>query len=438
LDERMRREGSLSVNMDRVFLHVATSFVENTAIGLGLDKPQALSLTLATEEIFEYLCEIASPEKAVHIRCRSGGYYVQVEFVFFVESFDLHAFNLTAGGSIDVETNPDEMRLLIASRAVDRFELNEDKDQGLCLLLVKEKAYPALTDEPVPPARPLKEFSVRDAGPEELKIFSQLTDFYYQRQITPTFLQYPGKLVDMVKGGHYQTALAVDTEGHVGGGIVWHWRNARIVEGFGPYVFNQPTQTAMAGRLVEACLGAIARTPAMGLLVQYPTHDLPKAYFEPLGHIQVYRKNESKVVLNAYFRQMHEDAGAAMWSHPDLQRFLQKAYDELALPREIRLMKHQGESQSRHSVLATRFDLAHNRVDLRPIRPGMDLHENVVKHLKLLAQEGVRNIFFVMDLAVSWQAHFTPSLLQNGLEPKMVLPYAGKGDEVVFQLKGPS
>lgn len=52
MDERMRREGSLSVNMDRGFLHVATSFVENTAIGLGLDKPQALSLTLATEEIF--------------------------------------------------------------------------------------------------------------------------------------------------------------------------------------------------------------------------------------------------------------------------------------------------------------------------------------------------------------------------------------------------
>jgi hypothetical protein len=74
---------------------------------------------------------------------------------------------------------------------------------------------------------------------------------------------------------------------------------------------------------------------------------------------------------------------------------------------------------------------------LRPIRFGTDFHENIANYLRLFSRESIRNVFFVMDLAVPWQAHFTPALLDNGFEPQFVLPYGGEGDLAVFQLKGP-
>ena len=73
---------------------------------------------------------------------------------------------------------------------------------------------------------------------------------------------------------------------------------------------------------------------------------------------------------------------------------------------------------------------------LHPVWPGADMETNVAQHLKLLTQEGLRNIFFRVDLGQAWQADFAPALLQNGFLARLVLPYAGEGDLVVFQFEG--
>ena len=75
-------EVTLSLQADLIFLPVATSFVEKAAVAFGLAEPDALSLTLATEEIFAYLSGVAAPRKEVVMKCRSGGYYVDQEFLF--------------------------------------------------------------------------------------------------------------------------------------------------------------------------------------------------------------------------------------------------------------------------------------------------------------------------------------------------------------------
>ncbi|MCF8128619.1 MAG: ATP-binding protein [Deltaproteobacteria bacterium] len=437
MTDRPKRNVTLKAYADPAFLPLATAFVENAAVGLGLQKSRALSLTLATEEIFSYLCKTSTPENAIEIECTSGGYYVQAAFVFSVEDFNMHAFNLTTTISVDDETSLDEMGLLIASRAVDRFEILEEKEDGLRLLLIKEKDYPPLDRAPAIGARPLEAFTIRDVESEELKIFSLLVNQYYRQKITPDFFKYPGKLVDMVKGGNYKAALAVGKDGHVGGGMVWRFRSDRLVECYGPYLFNQGLNASMGTGLVEKCLEAIARTHAVGLMNQFPTDDLPEDYFEAVGAVHLHSKDGATVFQDIYFRHLQEDPGASLWVHPRLQDFLLKACDELVLPREIQLVTDRGESRSRFSVLAARFNRAQNRVFLRPMRFGTDFHENIVNYLRLFSRESIRNVFFVMDLAVFWQAHFTPALLDNGFEPQLVLPYGGKGDLVVFQLKGP-
>jgi hypothetical protein len=41
-----------------------------------------------------------------------------------------------------------------------------------------------------------------------------------------------------------------------------------------------------------------------------------------------------------------------------------------------------------------------------------------------------------VDLGQAWQADFAPALLQNGFLARLVLPYAGEGDLVLFQFEG--
>ncbi len=301
----------------------------------------------------------------------------------------------------------------------------------------RKRNTPPLNREPGICARPLSAFTIRDVESEELKIFSLLVNQYYREKITPDFFKYPGKLVDMVKGGDYRAALAVGKDSHVGGGIVWRRRSDRLVECYGPYLFNQGPHASMGSALLDACLTAIARTQAVVLSNQFPTDDLPEGYFEAVGTVDLHREDGSTVFQDIYFRHLHEDPGAFVWSHPQLQDFLSKAFDELVLPREIHLVTDRGEFKSRFSVFTARFNRAQNSVFLKPIRFGTDFRENIVNHLSLFSRESIPNVFFTMDLGVSWQAHFTPALLDNGFEPQILLPYGGEGDLVFFQWKGP-
>lgn len=424
----------MSVPADVGFLTLTTSFVEKAALGLGLGQGEALALTLATEELFTYLCGLASPDQEVKIHCMSGGYYVRAIFDFPVESFNMKAFNLTAKVSFEDEASLMEMGLLIAARSVDRFQITEGS-QGVQLTLIKEKAYPEYEGEAVPSAGSLPAFSTRSPDPAELKLFVHLVTQHYPAHLMPHAFRHPGKVVDMVDGGEYRASLALGPGGEIGGGILWHWIGTKTVECFGPYLFQQPAESSMPEALLEACLGAIARTPVVGLISRLPTEHLPIAYFEPLGAVNVPRKdNAPPLDLKAYFRQMQEDPGATAWCHPDLQTYLRDEYQRLVLPRDLRPIIDQGERKHPDSVLSADVDRSRSVVTLRAIRTGRDAEENLFNHLRLFQAEPGTSLFFEMDVALPWQADFTPALLEHGFVPRMVLPYTGTGDLVLFQL----
>ena len=67
---------------------------------------------------------------------------------------------------------------------------------------------------------------------------------------------------------------------------------------------------------------------------------------------------------------------------------------------------------------------------------GADAAANLAQHVKILSAEDLPNIFFEIDLACAWQAALTPALLNNGFSPRLVLPYGGRADVVVFQHRG--
>ena len=427
-------EVTLTLRADPAFLPLATAFVEKGAGTFGLGGPEALALTLAAEEIFAYLCQVAAPGKEVCMRCRSGGYYVDQEFVFQAQDFNMRAFNLTASASFDDEPGQEETGLLIASRMVDRF-LFFQEETGLRLILTKERSYPSLSELPVPDSKPLPEFSVRPPDADELKIFVRLVSGHYPSHTIPMSFALPGKVVDMTACGELHAAIALDKVGHIGGGVVWRWEGTQLVEFYGPYVFNQPAESEMAQVLTDHCIGAIARTDAGGLINRYPTPELPTAYFEPLGSLTLHQRNGDALETEAYYRDLAEDLGLAVWAHSSIQAFLTDQYKQLVFAREIRPVTEEGESSSPFSVISAEFDRAPDRVTLRPIWWGSNAEETLAAYVQTLLREELPNIFFQMDLGRSWHCHFTPALMKCGFEPRLILPYAGKGDLVIFQYK---
>jgi len=429
-------EVSLSVFGDEVFLPLCTSFAEKAARAFGLAEAEALALTLAAEEIFVHLCKTTAWGGAVDVRCRSGVYYVEQDFSFKADDFDMEAFNLTAKPSFQDERAVEETGLLIASRMVDRFTLSES-EKGLRLTLIKHKAYPEIGEVSLPPAVPLVEFLIRSPDPEELKIFSRLVSTQYAAHVVPEAFHFPGKLVDMVLSGDAEAAIAVDAAGHVGGGLFWQWKSDVAVECSGPYLFDQPEGSTMAQALVDACIAALGRTSAVGLFVPYPTPELPRDYFEVLGHSRVNKSDGTHADVTAYYRHLQEDLGDVVWVHPSLEPFLRHEYQRLAFVREMRPVKESGETSPAFSVLSTDFDRHVNAVTLRPVRLGHDSQEIIAAHVQMPFREQVPRILFEIDLGIPWHSHFVPGLLANGFHPCLVFPYAGKKDLVVFEYSRP-
>jgi hypothetical protein len=187
--------------------------------------------------------------------------------------------------------------------------------------------------------------------------------------------------------------------------------------------------------LTDHCIGAIARTDAGGLINRYPTPELPTAYFEPLGSLTLHQRNGDALETVAYYRDLAEDLGLSVWAHSSIQAFLTSQYQRLVFAREIRPVTEEGESSSPFSIISAEFDRAPGRVTLRPIWWGGDAEETLTAYVQTLLREELPNIFFQMDLGRSWHCHFTPALMKCGFEPRLLLPYAGKGDLVIFQYK---
>ncbi len=414
-------------------LHVVTGFVEKAALAFGLAQDGALALTLAAEEIFAYLCQEAGPGWPVEIRCLQGGYLVKVEFLLPVDRFNLRAFNLTAGISPEDETGLDELGLFIAARKVDRFQVAETASGTICLVLIKEKTYPGQEAVGFPACLPLETYRIRRPEPEQAKLMAALVKRDFPEALVPKAFAFAGKVVDMLAAGHFHAACAFGPAGQMGGAIIWQWSGPKTVEFFGPYLFGQPKDSPMAADLLDACINSIAKSPAVALICRMPTEFLPRRQFEILGELEISDRRGRAVTQPTFFRQMQEDTGCTVTCHGELAEFLNCQYRRLVLPRQVQVTAAAGEQQAQYSVLAADFDRDWNLATLHPIQAGADAKDNLIRHVELFRREGVANIFFELDLGATWQVGFGRVLPAAGFVPRLVLPYAGRSDLVVFQ-----
>lgn len=424
----------LTLTADRAYIPLVTAFLEQAAQALGLARKEALALTLAAEELFTYLGRSLGPDADLEIRIRGGGYYVRTDFIFAAREINLRSFNLTSSVSLEDEASLEEMGLLIASRSVDQFQLRREQ-QRLVLSLRKEKAYPPYEKSGALARTPLQDYRIITPGPGEVKWLAELIGDHFSTREVPAALLTPGKLTDMVAGSEFEAALALGPSGEVAGGLLWHWIGDKTVEFFGPYVFPPGSNPKMVQSLIDFCLAALARTRAVGVINRWPTDDLPWLFFETLGSLTYTAADGSKKEAVHSFRQVGEDPGSTIWVVPELEAFLRGEYRRLVLPREFFLSRYFGEALPDFSVVSADLDGTRKTVTLRPVLTGKDREENIGRHLRLFQREGIKNIFFELDLGRIEQADFAVPLLKNGFSPRIIVPYGGTGDLLVLQGK---
>jgi len=428
------QRGEIAVELDLLAhnLPVLMNVVEQSALVFGMQGHDALALTLAAEEVFNYLCARTDVKESMRAVCKNGIYYVQIDFIFPCSNLDLRAFNLAADLDLEDDSQLEEMGLLIAARSVDRLFISDEPGQVMILTLYKEKSYPAIEAQASRTVEERTRFFIKLSDNEDLKSFCRLAVATFgDAGGLPLFMTYPGKFVDMIRSGEYDAALAFDERQAVAGGIVWRARARKTVELYGPYILAKAE--GMPEALIEHCLEQTGRSEAVGIINRSGAADLGKQYFEELGTVVNYQTDGLAQKATAYYRQLCEDPGQRIWAPMDLLPYLQSEYQRLFLPRDVRVVSNMGEQSSRHSVFSA--ELGGRQAILRPLLSGEDAAANLTRHLQLLSREKIMNIFFEIDLGIAWHAGVVPALLAQGFKPCLILPYAGQGDLLLMQFQ---
>lgn len=434
MNEKPDRNLTLKLPTLSSFLTVAVQFVEKAADAFGLGRDEALNLSLATEEIFSYLSREVCVGKPIEIECENGLYYTRVCFRLVAPALNLGGLNITSAVAADDETGLADMGLMLASRSVDRLSIIAETQNRICLSLEKEKAYPSIAAGDALPS-PEAEDAIALATPdaEGLKQFAIRVSQTCPPPLCPPFFTYPGKVVDMVAGGAYRAVTAVTPKGDIAGGLLFCYRTDRIVQIFGPFVFAVSGAAEMAKMLLDACISKVARTRAVGMVSLNGLPEALEKHFEPLGALIHYLENGETLSRPCHYRLLHEDPGCTIWTHEDLQEQLEREYRRLVLAREIRVVRDLGESKTGVSIFSAELRRERAEAILRPLWPGADFAVNVERHTRFLGEDEVRNLFFELDLGVSWHAALIPALLANGFKAEIILPFAGQADLVIFQ-----
>jgi hypothetical protein len=429
-----QRTITLRLHADAAWIPMVQGLAEQCGTVFGLDHGKTLRLTMAVEEILAYLAEL-TPQAPLELIVTPGASHVDTTFSFAARDADLWAMNLTACGADCAEENLQAMGLLLAARMSDGLEARRD-GANVLLRLRMDRTYPDLDPRRAERFAPRGAVSFRPAlDPSLIKEACALAASLYPQSIAPPDFRTPGKVVDRILGGELFGALAVDQGGNVCGFMTWEPLSATSVSFCGPYVFTAERASVARG-LTEHLVGAVARTPVAVILSRMPTEDLPREEFELLGTLPLTDADGAPAPLNIWYRDMREDNGLAVWTHPELKAFLHAEYERLFLMRDIHLVSHQGEQVAGRSVFATSIQPEASQALLIPMLDGTDASDTLRGHVQLLTSEGYRNILVHLDLAHGWQAAMAPALLENGFQPRVLLPHAGQADVMVLQHAG--
>lgn len=422
----------LQVNSGRNYLHVVTSFVKNAAKAFGMDEKTPIAMSLASEEIFVYMCS-AMEEHPVEVTVTDYIFKIAIEFHFKASAVDMKAFNITAKTLRDIsDDNVAYIGLFIAARLVDSFELSDRGAGSYTLRIEKEKRYSEPEMDASAFIRPsASAWTLRTPTPDEVMTqVAMLNVFQSVEDRIPPFLKIPGKAADMFASGLLEAAVACSQGNLPCGMIFWRRISDKAVECFGPYSLLDQRRDDCSRELLEYFLNDICKNGFCIVSSRYIGESCAAGYFEKLTGLP---KSLSKTV---FYRQINEDPGAAIWISPSIENFVKREKARMFLPRSIILQDSAamtGGNFGEASVIFTRFDHENMSAVMRPIRFGSDAAANIRAHIDLLSSKKYDDIVFELDLGIPWHCLFATALTESGFHPEFLFPSAGIADMLAMR-----
>lgn len=423
---------TLRIPPDPALAGAVLSLAEAAGRLFGLERGDVLRLTLALEEIYLYACQVADGGTPLSLSLCALGPSVLAEWRLQARELSPRTLNFAATVAPG-QAGEAEMGLFLASRTTDRCRLVRTAPGAYALTAEIDRSYPEadplrapltarppLKAEPRPPEEVLRQAAMLGAG-------------QYPARLCPQGFHAPGRLLAQVRDGLYEALAVTGEDGRPAGLILWRGSEGRAVLFSGPYVFDPARREEIARMLVEGLIAALARTPALSIISERPTPDLPPGYFEPLGALLVSDGQGGRACRETLYRALAEDGGGAVWTHASLEDFLRSFYETMALARDLLAAPDRERDLPAHSLLAARVDRRQGQALLRPLLDGQDLAENLAGHVRALASLGIADVFLHLDLAQAWQATLAPDLVRAGFTPRVVLPQAGTSDILVFE-----
>jgi len=428
--QKLDQSISLRLFAETKFIPLVQSVVEQGALALGLGQAKALRLTMAAEEIVSHLIETAAGVE-IKLSLSARRWCVVADFSFVANPSDLWAMNLVAKENVGAEKSLDHLGLMLASRMADGFSVRLE-GKTVHLELRQDHAYPSIESQSIEPGVLKGKLAIiENPEPALIKEACALVVNTYPTYLTHQAFFTPGKVVDMVAEGDLSLVICMDEIGAIAGLISWRSPSEKSVSFSGPYVFAGNGDVA---ELLEShLLNYVSRTKAVSLFSDLATDDMTTQNYESLGHLDFMQADDQSMALGVWFRHLREDMGGAVWTHPSVREFLDKAYDRLVLMRTVRDVESAGESLPENSVFSARLRPELKEAILSPMVVGANVDGLVKRHVECLIKDGYQNIFFNLDLALGWQASMGGVLLDNGFIPKILLPHGGISDVVVFQ-----
>ena len=390
--------------------------VEEGARAFGLDEGEALRLLLASEEVYAFLLAQGKTKDLLTVTVSDGGASVEVRVTLPDGLLPLEAFNLVPSGP-----SPDDARqgLFLASRTVSSLEVFRE-GHTMVVAFRQDRRYG--------PTRPVAE----KAGPGPWRIVA--ADGHQALQLAaraasrtdsdrPSFVFCDGKAADLLLSGLWGAFAALNGRDEVGAGLFWE-RRGRTAFLYGPWSF---ADDGPAPSVLEAALGELARTDLAGVCLWGAALETPLEGFEFLGSLKG-PSGPRKV----HFRLLGEDDGGPLYVHPVLEAFVRDGIDALALPRAVQVLDEAKRRLPDRSALALRVDPLAGEALLSTLSAGRDGAENLRAHGEILAGQGIASVTFALDLGRPDEAAMGPCLVEAGFRPRLILPWAGRGDLLLF------
>ena len=416
----------MTLPLTPAFLPVAAVSVEETSRALGLGDAEAKSLALATEEIMAYLADYGG-ETRLQLTCSGFLYGAELRLRTPAGALPLSAFNLTTELEMATEESWGNLPFVLAARMTDEMWIEPQADGYCTLVFRKEKRYPTLAvQEPAASPEWQAPFSLR--RPDAALLKEWCSEASCREAVLPAFFRYPGKLVDMVASGQYDARVALDRTGRIAGGTMWKV-GARMAEGFGPYAW----MAGVAAALLDDMLAQLARSGALFLVIHYSAATMPREYFEELGTQQLTDLSGCQRQWPVWYRQLAEDNGATIRVDARLAVYLQREYQRLALPREVRAVETAGETLTAEAAFAVHFRTDEGIAVLRPLLAGKNAVALLRKQVRILRAQGFNDVRAMLDLGIAELAMLGGEFLTAGFSPFLLLPWGGQGDLLLFR-----